>query len=65
MVADSNQELFAMARKLGLSGTHVQRSGSGIVHFDLTPAKRQQAINLGAIEVSAKELFAKAQRSKE
>lgn len=56
LTADSVSELLLMARKLKLSPNYIQRSTSGIVHFDLVPSKRKQAIKLGAIEITAKEM---------
>lgn len=56
LTADSTRELFDMACKLRLSPNYIQRSSSGVVHFDLVPSKRALAIKLGAIEISAQEM---------
>lgn len=42
-------ELIAFAKRIGLSKAWIQRD-SPIVHFDLTPSKRDRAILMGAIE---------------
>lgn len=57
LVADSTRELFDMARKLRLSPNYIQRSSSGVVHFDLVPSKRKLAIKLGAIEIKSAEMI--------
>lgn len=50
---DGERELVAFAEKLGLKPAWIQHQGRDTVHFDLTPAKRVQAIKLGATEVDA------------
>ena len=56
MVADTDDELFAMAEKLGLERRWVQESGTARVHFDLTPPKRAAAIAAGAVEIDMRQL---------
>ena len=53
MMADTEQELHAMARKLGLRRSWFQPVSSP--HYDLTKAKRTKALELGAVFVPAKE----------
>lgn len=49
--ADDEQELIAFATLIGLSSGWRERGGSQRwLHYDLTPATRQQAIEAGAIE---------------
>lgn len=48
----SDDELHAFAALLGLSRRSFDRD-----HYDLTPARRIQAIELGAVEVSPDELM--------
>lgn len=50
MVADSNEELHAMAQRLGLRRQWFQR-GSVLEHYDVSLTKRRQAIELGAVPV--------------
>jgi hypothetical protein len=55
MWADTSDELFSMARRIGLKLEWVQNSGLDFMHFDLTPKKRAAALCAGAKEVSLKE----------
>lgn len=48
MVADSHDELMAMARKLRLQPEWIQHPGKPTEHFDLRPSKRAQALTFGA-----------------
>lgn len=60
MTADTPRELLDMARKLKLSPAYLQRGGSRkILHFDLVPSKRAQAIRFGAVEITGAEMIAK------
>lgn len=58
MTADTLDELHAFARELRLKAEWFQPQKHpiyGAPHYDLTPAKREKALALGAIFVSAKE----------
>lgn len=57
MWADSEAELMHMAREIGLKEKWIQRSRKGLLHFDLVPSKRYQAIDKGAIEGSLKRWY--------
>jgi len=50
MVADTADELEAMARRLGLK--LAWRQSGTLLHYDLTASKRTLAIELGAISIS-------------
>lgn len=51
MTADSREELDAMACKLGLKPQWIQHPNfPRLMHYDLTPNKRAQALRLGAVE---------------
>lgn len=63
MVADSKEELLEMADRIGLARRHLQVSGSGIVHFDVSASKRHQAVLCGAIQVTPQELIRRYRRS--
>ena len=54
MMADTPVELHAMARKIGVAQKWVQRSRTGILHYDICQSKRALAINHGAISVDRK-----------
>ncbi len=50
MVADSIDELNAMASKIGVSRKHIQTGGT-VVHYDICVAKRKLAVQYGAVEI--------------
>lgn len=54
MTADTEEELHAMARTIGLRREWFQ-SHSVVAHYDLTPSKRDLALAHGAVFVPAKE----------
>lgn len=56
MIADSREELMAMADKIGLPRKWVQGLGTHKEHFDVCLTKRSLAIQQGALEVSQLEL---------
>jgi hypothetical protein len=51
MFADENEELHALAKRIGLKREWFQEDRDG-GHYDLTPSRRAAAVRLGAIEVS-------------
>ena len=57
MLADTRQELLAMATIIGVRHKWIQRSGTVYEHFDVCQAKKALAIQHGAIEVSRKEFL--------
>jgi len=63
MLADTTEELEAMARKLGLKERWIQYPGTYREHYDIGVAKREQALSLGALPVSSRFLI-KLRRSK-
>jgi len=52
MVADSQEELLAMAKKIGVAEKWIQYAGSYREHFDVAESKRLAAIQNGATAVS-------------
>ncbi len=54
MWADTEDELIAFAKRIGLRPEWIQRKS--LVHFDLTPNKRAQAVRAGAKEVTTAEM---------
>lgn len=56
MIADTHEELVAMADKIGVQRKWLQKEGTFREHFDVCKAKRILAIQNGAIQVSCKEL---------
>jgi hypothetical protein len=55
LFADTEAELIAFARKIGLKPEWIQREGTHRVHFDVTAGKRQQAIAEGATALTMHE----------
>lgn len=55
MWADTSDELFSMARRIGLKLEWLQDYKGGFQHFDLTPRKRIAALSAGAAEKDLKE----------
>jgi len=56
MVADTTDELHAMAKRLSLKRGWFQPGTSSLPHYDLTASKRQQAVRFGAIEITREQL---------
>ena len=58
MIADSTEELLSMADKIGIDRKWLQKPGDPFEHFDISLSKRQQAVELGAVEVTMRQLAA-------
>ena len=56
MIADTEEELHEMARKIGLKREWFQDTSRP--HYDVSKTKRAEAVRHGAVEVSVKELIA-------
>lgn len=54
MLADTPEELHAMAKKLSLQTRWFQHAGTP--HYDLALNKRKQALLLGAVEIERREV---------
>lgn len=57
MLADTPEELHAMAKMIGIARRHYQAYAS-TPHYDVCKAKRAMAVNLGAQEINRSQLFA-------
>lgn len=57
MLADTLNELHAMADAIGVSRRHFQ-GASSFPHYDICLSKRALAVQHGAVEVSSRELVA-------
>ena len=51
MIADSDEELHAMADRIGVSRRWHQKAGTDHSHYDISLSKRALAVAAGAIEV--------------
>lgn len=55
MLADSTEELLAMADKIGVARKWIQKPGTAGEHFDICMAKRALAVEAGAVEITWRE----------
>lgn len=65
MVADTSEELRAMASLIGLDEKHIQHEGTPREHFDVSMAKRKEAVLYGAVELTMRELAYKTFRRRQ
>lgn len=65
MMADVEDELHAMADKIGVSRRWHQYPGTPKSHYDICMSKRAKAIALGATPVDARELVSLVRRKRE
>ncbi len=56
MIADTTDELIAMAVAIGVKTKWLQKAGTGNEHFDICLAKRKLAVAQGAVELTQREL---------
>ena len=52
MLADTTEELLAMADKIGVARRWLQRAGQPGEHFDVCKTKRALAVKAGAVEIT-------------
>jgi hypothetical protein len=58
LVADSHEELLAMATTIGVDHKWIQKAGTAREHFDIALSKRALAVKAGAKEITWKQLGA-------
>lgn len=56
MVADTDEELHAMAEKIGVARKWHQKAGTVHSHYDIALSKRALAVENGAKEITMREL---------
>lgn len=56
MLADSDEELHAMAQRIGLARRWHQKAGTVHSHYDICSSKRAQAVRAGAVEIGRREV---------
>ena len=56
MIADTTEELLAMADQIGVARRWIQAPGTAREHFDVAQSKRKFAVEAGAVEVTQREL---------
>lgn len=62
MLADTTEELLDMASRIGINHRWIQKPTTPKEHFDICEQMRKEALRLGAIEVSSKDLVRIIQR---
>lgn len=55
MIADTTEELLAMAIRIQVAAHHIQYKGTWKEHFDICLSKKALAIKLGAVAVTQRE----------
>jgi hypothetical protein len=65
MLADTTDELLAMADRIGVARKWLQHEGTPHEHFDIALSKRALAVTAGAIEVDRREIAKIIQRKRE
>lgn len=56
MVADTHDELVAMADRIGVARRWIQKPGTPSEHFDICQTKRALAVANGAVQITMREL---------
>jgi hypothetical protein len=56
MVADTDDELHAMADRIGVARKWHQKPGTPHSHYDICKAMRVRAVKLGALEINRQQL---------
>lgn len=51
LLADTDDELHAMAAKIGVARRWHQKAGTPHSHYDICLSKRAKAVKLGAVEI--------------
>lgn len=64
MLADSLDELHAMADRIGIARRHFQTDSSA-PHYDICKAKRALAVKSGAVEITRMKLIELLRRNRE
>ena len=63
LVADTTEELLAMADTIGVKRRWLQHAGTPKEHFDICRSKRLLAIKAGAIRITQRELGLRLRRT--
>lgn len=62
MIADTDEELHAMADRIGVARRHFQKAGTAQRHYDICLSKRKLAVAAGAIEITWRQTGAMTRR---
>jgi hypothetical protein len=55
MIADTDEELHAMAARIGVQRKWFQKAGTSTRHYDITMTMRAKAVAAGAVEITMKQ----------
>ena len=64
MVADTSEELHAMAEQIGVARRWIQHQGTNAEHYDVCKVMRERAIALGAVPVTRRVIVAFLQKKR-
>lgn len=56
MIADTTEELLEMVDAIDVARRWIQKEGTTSEHFDISKGKRRLAVQLGAVEISQRDL---------
>lgn len=56
MLADTDEELHEMADAIGVARKWHQKAGTVQSHYDICRAKKEQAVKLGAVQITRREV---------
>jgi len=62
MIADTDEELHAMADAIGVSRRHHQSAGTARSHYDIAQTKRMLAVQRGAVPIMLRQCGAMCMR---
>lgn len=62
MIADTTEELVAMADKIGVKRKWLQHPGTCNEHFDICLSKRAKAVAFGAVEINYRDYATEIQK---
>jgi hypothetical protein len=65
MIADTREELLAMAKTIGVQKRHIQKLGKHGEHFDICKSYRDKAIKAGAVPITLRQCSAMCVRRRE
>lgn len=65
MIADTTEELKAMADLIGVARRWIQHKGGHAEHFDIAKGKRELALAAGAVPITVKQCAAMCRRRAE
>ena len=65
MLADTDEELHAMADKIGVARRWHQKAGTPHSHYDICLTKRADAVKAGAVEIDRRHVSAFLKRKRQ